>query len=319
MKHIQEWAQRMTGNMSRVIFGKDETIRQVLAALLARGHILLDDVPGLGKTMLARSLAQSLGIKVSRIQSTPDLMPTDVLGVSVYNPVDGSFKYRKGPLINNFVLVDEVNRATPRTQSALLEAMAEQQVSIEGKSLALPQPFFLMATQNPVDFEGTFPLPEAQKDRFLITLQMGYPDKDTERSILKAHTAMASPLDTLGSVSSMEELKTLQADCTGVYVADAISDYIIALGEATRQNTHLRMGISPRGSLALYQISQAMAAISGRDFVIPEDVKALMLPVFIGRIILKPSALVKGLEAAEILRSILDEVPAPLMSEVQRS
>lgn len=318
MKEIKNWADKITTNIEKVIFGKTDAIQQVLSALVARGHVLLDDVPGLGKTMLARSLAQSLGIKVSRIQSTPDLMPSDILGVSVYNPVDGTFKYRKGPLINNFILVDEVNRATPRTQSALLEAMAEQQVSIEGKTLALPQPFFLIATQNPVDFEGTFPLPEAQKDRFIITLNLGYPDHATEKSILKNHSTPRNPLDDLQAVSTLEELQQIQHKASEVYVADAISDYIIALGEATRKNQNLRMGISPRGTLSLYQICQAMAALNGRDYVIPEDVKKLMIPVFISRVMLKPAALVKGLSAYDILSNILEEIPAPLVSEVHK-
>ncbi len=316
---IKTWADSVVANIGKVIYGKEAVIKQILAALLAKGHVLLDDVPGLGKTMLARSLAQSIASSVSRIQSTPDLMPSDVLGVSVYNPSESTFKYRKGPIVSNFVLVDEINRATPRTQAALLEAMAELQISVEGKSIALPQPFFLIATQNPVDFEGTFPLPEAQKDRFLMTLSMGYPEMVTEKEILRNHSAMHSPLETLQSVTKLEEIGPLQEAVTKIHVSEAIADYILNLGNATRNNQNLRMGISPRGTLALYRCSQALAAINGRDYVIPDDIKNLMVPVFISRILLKPSALVKGLDALSVLKSIQDEVPSPLLADVHKS
>lgn len=315
MKEVHVWSERICANIATVFYGNKDLVKKILACLLSQGHVLLDDVPGLGKTILARSLAISIGARLSRIQATPDLMPTDILGVSVYNPQDGSFKYRKGPIIANIILVDEINRATPRTQSALLEAMAEQQVSIEGKTLALPQPFFLMATQNPIDFEGTFPLPEAQKDRFLLTLSMGYPDRITELEILKTHGKVHNPILDLKEVGSLEELPKLQEMVNTVYVADSILNYLLSLVEATRSDPNLRMGISPRGTLALYRCSQALAAIEGRDFVIPEDIKTLVLPAFISRILPRSAALIKGMDSRQILQNIIDRTPAPQISE----
>jgi len=319
MEEIRNWATRVVANVETVFYGNSAVVQKILAALLAQGHVLLDDVPGLGKTILARSVAISLGAKLSRIQATPDLMPSDVLGVSVYNPSDGTFKYRRGPLLANIVLVDEINRATPRTQSALLEAMAEGQVTIEGKSLALPAPFFLIATENPIDFEGTFPLPEAQKDRFLVTLSIGYPERKVEKEILRHHATSHTPLQDLKEVSTLEEVVRLQSLVPQVHVAEAISDYIITLGESTRQNQNLRMGISPRGTLALYRCCQALAAIRGREFVTPEDVKELVVPVCVSRILPRPSALVKGFSAHQILSAIIDEIPAPHMTEVHKA
>ena len=315
MNDVQAWSQRICNNIETVFYGKTNIVKQILAALLAQGHVLLDDVPGLGKTVLARSLAVSIGAKLSRIQATPDLMPSDVLGVSVYNPQDGSFKYRKGPIVANIILVDEINRATPRTQSALLEAMAEQQVSIEGKTLALPQPFFLIATQNPIDFEGTFPLPEAQKDRFLLTLSLGYPDREIEKNILRFHGKTHNPLAELKENGSLEELPKLQEMVTTVHIADSIIDYIINLAEATRTDPNLRMGISPRGTLALYRCSQALAAMAGRDYVIPEDVRELIIPAFISRILPRQVSLIKGIDSLQILKSITERIPAPHISE----
>lgn len=317
MQEVQNWAKAIGDNVATVYFGNNAVVQKILAAFLAQGHVLLDDVPGLGKTVLAKALAVSMGAKLSRIQATPDLMPSDVLGVSVYNPQDGSFKYRQGPIIAPMVLVDEINRATPRTQSALLEAMAEQQVSIEGKPLTLPTPFFLIATQNPIDFEGTFPLPEAQKDRFLLTLSLGYPERTTETQVLARCSKVQPPLSSLKAATSLDSIPRLQELVTTVFVADSIIGYILDLAEATRQDQNLRMGVSPRGSLALYRCSQALAAIRGRDYVIPEDVRELAVPVFLSRIIPKPSALVKGLGPGDILASIINALPPPHMSEVR--
>lgn len=317
MNQIQAWADKVGRNVETVFYGNGAVVKHTLAALLAQGHVLLDDLPGLGKTLFARALAVSVGAKLSRIQATPDLMPSDVLGVSIYNPQDGGFKFRRGPIMANILLVDEINRATPRTQSALLEAMAEQQVTVEGKSLALPAPFFLIATQNPVDFEGTFPLPEAQKDRFLLTLSLGYPSREIEKSILANHGKPKSPLADLREVAALEEIAPLQELVGHIHVSDSIVDYLLALAEATRSDDNLRMGISPRGSLALYRCSQALAAIEGRDFVSPEDVRALAVPAFISRILPKPQALIKGLDARGILEAIIERVPSPQIGDAR--
>ena len=314
MNEIKIWADKIIKNVGLVFYGNELVIKQILAAILTQGHVLIDDVPGLGKTVLARALAISIGGKLSRIQATPDLMPSDVLGVSVYNPQDGNFKYRKGPIVSNIVLVDEINRATPRTQSALLEAMAEQQVTIDGKTLTLPSPFFLIATQNPVDFEGTFPLPEAQKDRFSLTVSLGYPDREIEKEILKNHGQLKNPLTELKEVGTLEEILKLQEKICDVHIAPSIIDYILNLIDATRKDINLRMGISPRGSLALFKASQALAAISGRDYVTPEDIQELVLPVFISRILPRSTAIIKGLDPKQILLSIIEQIPAPQLN-----
>ncbi|MDR3140088.1 MAG: MoxR family ATPase, partial [Treponema sp.] len=283
----------------------------LITAFLARGHVLLEDVPGTGKTILARAFAAGLNLSFARIQCTPDLLPADILGVSVWRQEEGQFVYRPGPVVNQFVLVDEINRATPRTQSALLEAMAEGQISVEGKRIPLPEPFFVMATENPVEFEGTFPLPEAQKDRFLLSLRIGYPDAESESLMLENQRRLTHPVTDLGAVVSWEEIAPLQEKVTGIFVNPLVKQYLLALVQATRQEPNLRIGISPRGSLALYRSAQAYAALHGRDYVTPEDVKEMALPVFRQRLLLSSEAFVRGILPDRIIESILDRTPVP--------
>ncbi|MCK4514538.1 MAG: MoxR family ATPase, partial [Spirochaetaceae bacterium] len=290
MRMVTEWSRQITDSVETVFFGKHAVIEKLLVALLCRGHVLLEDVPGVGKTILARALASSLGGEFSRIQCTPDLLPADILGVSVYNPNNGSFAFREGPIMANIVLVDEINRATPRTQSALLEATGEGQVSIEGKQRKLPEPFFLIATENPIDFEGTFPLPEAQKDRFLLSLTVGYPERETEQRIVESQRRLTHPVNDLSAVTDLSSVPALQEQVVSVHVEQSVMDYMSALIEASRSHQHVRIGVSPRGTLALYKASQALAAVRGRDYVVPEDVKELCRPVFEKRLIMASQA-----------------------------
>lgn len=286
----------------------------MLVAVLCRGHILLEDVPGVGKTILARALAASIGGSFSRVQCTPDLLPADVLGVSVYQPKDGSFVFREGPIQANVVLVDEINRATPRTQSALLEAMAEHQVSVEGKRRDLPDPFLLLATENPVEFEGTFPLPEAQKDRFLFSLNVGYPSKSVEQRIIESQRRITHPIEDVDSVTNPEDLLALQKQIVEVYVEQSVIDYMLTIVEESRRHPSVRIGVSPRGSLALYKSCQALAALRGRDYVTPDDVKELAPAVFLKRIMLRPDVAIRGESAERVIESILDGVDVPILA-----
>jgi MoxR-like ATPase len=314
---ISEFAGNIRTNIETVFLGKTAVIDMIFTAFLARGHVLLEDVPGTGKTILARAFAGSLGLSFSRIQCTPDLLPADILGVSVWRQEDkgGRFAYRKGPIVNQFVLVDEINRATPRTQSALLEAMAEGQISVDGKHLKLPEPFFVLATENPVEFEGTFPLPEAQKDRFLLSLPIGYPDAEAESRMLENQRRTTHPVTDIEPVAQPAEISslvaTLQESVSQIHVEPAVKAYILALIDATRHEPRLRIGISPRGSLALYRASQALAGVRGRDYVIPEDVKELAPLVFRQRMLLSPESTVRGVLPDRITESILDRVPVP--------
>jgi MoxR-like ATPase len=306
-----EFAARVRENIEKVFLGKTEAVDMLIAAFLARGHVLMEDVPGTGKTILARAFAASLGLSFARIQCTPDLLPADILGVSVWQQREGSFAFRPGPVVNQFVLVDEINRATPRAQSALLEAMAEGQISVEGKAVALPEPFFVLATENPVEFEGTFPLPEAQKDRFLLSLSIGYPDAEAEKRILESQRRISHPVTDLKPAAAPEEILPLQEGITRIHVDPLVKDYLLALVDATRHEPGLRVGVSPRGSLALYRTAQAWACLRGRDYVTPEDVKTLALPVFRQRMLLSSESLVRGVTAERIAASILDRVPVP--------
>ncbi len=301
---ITTFAAAIIDNVEKVIVGKREQIELLLVAMLCQGHILLEDVPGTGKTMLARSMAVSMGISFKRLQCTPDLLPNDITGVSIFLQHESRFEFRPGPLFVNILLADEINRATPRTQSALLEAMQERQVTVDGVSRPLPRPFLVLATQNPIEFEGTFPLPEAQLDRFLIRLKMGYPSLLDERQIIK-NQRQTHPIEDLSPVVEGEALSPLSKHVTEIYVEDSLEDYMVQLVRATRTHPDLALGASPRGSLALYKTSQALAALRGRDYVIPDDVKKLAALTLAHRLILRPESQLRGRTALDILDEII--------------
>jgi MoxR-like ATPase len=308
MTTIQEFVTHVTENVENVIIGKRPVIELLMVALLCEGHVLLEDVPGVGKTMLARSMATSLGGKFKRIQCTPDLLPNDVTGVSVYNQKTSSFEFHPGPIFVNILLVDEINRATPRTQSALLEAMQEQQVTVDGITYSLPRPFLVLATENPIEYEGTFPLPEAQLDRFLMRLSMGYPSQADEKLLL-THLQHEHPISHLHSVEEGSRLTELQHQVWDIHVDDTLHDYIVKLSDATRHYSELSLGASPRASLALFRAAQAYAAIKGRDHVIPDDIQYLAPAVLTHRLVLSPEAELRGRVTASILQDILTQVP----------
>jgi len=303
-------AERIVENVQRVIVGKDREIRLAVTALMCGGHMLIEDVPGVGKTMMARAIAASTGLKFRRIQFTPDLLPSDVSGVSIYNQKTGDFEFREGPIIAQIVLADEVNRATPKTQSALLEAMEERQVTVDGVTHKLPEPFMVMATQNPIEYEGTFPLPEAQLDRFMIRIHLGYPSPTDEVLVLDQQQS-THPVETLGQVTDQHELMQLQRAVKEIYVDPLIKQYIVALANATREHESVYLGASPRGSLSLFRTAQAKALMAGRDFVTPDDVKDLALVTFGHRIIMSPGAKVKGATVADVVSACLNRVPVP--------
>ncbi|MBI2941155.1 MAG: MoxR family ATPase [Chloroflexi bacterium] len=308
---VQAFSAAVVENVERVIVGKREAIELAIVALLCEGHVLIEDVPGVGKTMLARSLAASIGCTFKRIQFTPDLLPNDVTGVSIFNQKTGDFEFRPGPAFVNILLADEINRATPRTQSALLECMGERQISVDGVSHQLARPFLVLATQNPVEYEGTFPLPEAQLDRFLLRLRLGYPTAQDERVIL-TNLRREHPVTTLAQAVGADALLGLQRAVWEVAVEDSVRDYVIRLVHATRTHPDIALGASPRGTLALYKSAQAYAAIQGRDYVLPDDVKRLAPYVLGHRLILRPESQLRGHSADEILRLIVDTVEVPL-------
>ncbi|MGB4862204.1 MAG: MoxR family ATPase [Tepidiformaceae bacterium] len=308
---IKTTAERLQASVEQVIVGKPEVVRLALVALLCEGHILLDDVPGLGKTTLAKSIARSLGCTFKRIQFTPDLMPSDITGINFYNQKVGDFVFREGPLIAQVVLADEINRATPRTQAALLEAMEERQLTVEGVTTTLPRPFLVVATQNPVELEGTFPLPEAQLDRFLVRLKLGYPSEDDEDEILRRFEG-ANPMETLQPVITGEELVRLASALRDLHVEPAVRRYAVRIVQATREDPAFELGASPRGSLALFRTARALAAISGRDYVLPDDVKTMAPYVLPHRLILSTQARLRGRNADDVLAEVLDRVPVPI-------
>ena len=306
----RDLARGIIENVERVMVGKSDAVELGVIALMCGGHALIEDVPGVGKTMLARSVAKSVGCAFKRIQFTPDLLPTDVTGVSIYNQQNGAFEFRAGPIISQLVLADEVNRATPKTQSAMLEAMDERQVTVEGVTHAMPSPFMVMATQNPVEYEGTFPLPEAQLDRFLLIIRLGYPTPEEELEIVERQQ-LAHPIEALEAVASADDVIGLQRAIREIYVDDLVKRYIVALVDATRSREDVALGASPRASLALFRGAQAAALLGDRDFVLPDDVKRLAVPMLSHRMIVSAAARMRGTQSAEIVETILDETAVP--------
>jgi MoxR-like ATPase len=313
MQSVQDLAaavQRVINNVEKVIVGKAESVAFSLIAVICNGHVLIEDVPGVGKTVLTKAIARSIGCSFKRIQFTPDLLPSDVTGVSIYNQKTGNFEFRAGPIMSQVVLADEINRATPKTQSALLEAMEETQITIDGVTYRLPEPFMVMATQNPIEYEGTFPLPEAQLDRFMMNIKLGYPKVSDEMNILDTHQ-YHHPLDDLEQIMVAEELVLIQKQIRSIHVDPSIREYIVAIANATRNHNNIYLGSSPRGSLALYRASQALAAIRGRGYVIPDDVKLLTKPTLAHRLIVTPAARVRAITSTSVLDEILQSVPVP--------
>ena len=308
---IKQFADSVIENVSQVIIGKERVIQLALTALLAEGHVLFEDVPGIGKTTLAKALARSLGCTFSRIQFTPDLLPSDVTGIYWYNQKTQAFEFRPGPIMGQIILADEINRATPRTQSALLEAMQEQQITVDRDTFPLPRPFMVLATQNPIELEGTFPLPEAQVDRFLLKTSLGYPTEDEENELLLRY-ARQDPLIDLKAVTTPEEIIAMQQRVREVRMDDRVREYLVQVVRATRDHPAVDLGVSPRGTLALYRASQAWAAIQGRDYVLPDDIKALTPTVLTHRIHISPQTRLRGRTPEEVLAEVISQAPVPV-------
>ena len=310
MADIKTFGELVIGNLEKVIVGKRQSIELIVIGLLCQGHVLIEDVPGVGKTMLARSLAKSLDCVFNRIQFTPDMLPSDVTGVSIYNQQKNKFEFRAGPIIGQIILADEINRATPKTQAALLEAMEERQVTVDGETHILPKPFMVLATQNPIEYEGTFPLPEAQLDRFLLRLRLGYPSIADEIKVMDDQQ-LQHPLETLKSIVKLKEIQQAIDDVKKIHISPLIKKYIVELTTRTRQSADVYLGASPRGSLALARASQARAALLGRDYVLPDDIKALAIPVLAHRIIVSPAARLRDLSSDRIMQEIVMATPVP--------
>lgn len=309
-KTIQDFANNVIENLELVIVGKSQTVELVVISLLCQGHLLIDDVPGVGKTVLARSLAKSLGCDFSRIQFTPDMLPSDVTGVSIFNQVTRDFEYRPGPIMAQIILADEINRATPKTQSAMLEAMEERQVTVDGATYPLPKPFLVLGTQNPIEYEGTFPLPEAQLDRFFMRVRMGYPALTDEIKILELQQ-LQHPILSLKPVAQVEQLLEVQELVKTIFVSPAVKRYIVDIVRATRENPDVYLGSSPRGSLGLFRAGQAMAAMQGRDYVLPDDIKFLSEFVLAHRMVVQPASRLRNLTSDQIVREIVGTLPVP--------
>jgi len=311
LSRVQQVAEAIRNNVSQVIIGKLDIIELVIVALLSDGHVLIEDVPGIGKTLLAKALARSLGATFQRVQGTPDLLPTDITGVSYYDQRHNEFVFRQGPIFTQILLFDEVNRATPRTQSALLESMAERQVTVERNSMPLPKPFLVIATQNPIELEGTFPLPEAQLDRFLLRIQIGYPSENEERAILHRFK-QEEVLETLQPVVTAEQIIEMQQAIRSVNWNPEVEHYLLMIVRATRGHSSVQLGVSPRGTLALYRACEALAAIRGRDYVVPDDVKRLAPGVLAHRLLTNSRTRMRGMESVEIIKSIVASMPVPV-------
>src|SRR5690606_10319992 len=311
VSRVKSVAEALITNISKVLVGKEKAIEEALCTLLCHGHILAEDVPGVGKTMLARALARSLGVSFRRIQFTPDLLPSDVIGVTVFDPVSRTFEFRRGPIFAQVVLADEINRGTPRTQSALLECMEERQVTVDGEIYPLAAPFVVIATQNPIEYEGTFPLPEAQLDRFFARIVLGYSDEASEIEMLE-RLKLQHPIETIEQVVSQQELLVAQEIVKQVYVDPSVSAYIVRIVRETRKHGDVLLGVSPRGSLALYRAAQAMAALDGRGYVLPDDVKRMGVPVLSHRLIVAPEAALRGVTGVQVVEEVLQKVPIDL-------
>jgi len=310
MQKAQQVAEKVIANVEKVIVGKHDEMQLTLLALLCQGHLLIEDVPGVGKTMLAKSIARSIGCTFRRIQFTPDMLPSDVTGVSVFNQKTREFEFRPGPVMAQIVLTDEINRATPKTQSALLECMEERQVTVDGTTYPMARPFLILATQNPIEYEGTFPLPEAQLDRFMMRISLGYPDPEAEITMMDSQQYV-HPVEEIGQVVDFEELLEAQETIKGIYIDDSVKEYIVVVVGETRKHPDVYLGASPRGSLALYKTGQARAALLGRDYVIPDDIKALAQVTLAHRLIISPSARIKNVDPKAVVEEITSSVPVP--------